>query len=278
MMFNSETLKRVWSVELEILSVFHEVCEKHGLMYSLAFGTLLGQVRHGGFIPWDDDIDLIMPRKDYDKLIGIWNMVAPPGYLLQNKDTDPDFTQNFSKIRKNHTAFLQKEEEKKVKYHKGIFIDIAPCDRVAPNSFMRTIQYFFCAVNLLYSREHTSGCSGLIGVVEKILLFCPTSTRNSIRHFSERVMKHWSQRTDLMLICPDTIQNCRRYLSPHLFDNCQLVSFEGKKFYAIDRPEDFLSVRYGDYIKLPPKEERVWKHHPVLIDFEHNYEELCAEQ
>lgn len=86
--------RQIWATEQEILDVIHQVCTEYGLRYSLAYGTLIGAVRHKGFIPWDDDIDLIMPREDYEKLLAIWNEAAPKGYILQNTRTDPDFTQN----------------------------------------------------------------------------------------------------------------------------------------------------------------------------------------
>lgn len=86
--------RQIWATEQEILDVIHQVCTEYGLRYSLAYGTLIGAVRHKGFIPWDDDIDLIMPREDYEKLLAIWNEATPKGYILQNTRTDPDFTQN----------------------------------------------------------------------------------------------------------------------------------------------------------------------------------------
>ncbi len=114
------------------------VCVENHLKYSLAYGTLIGAVRHQGFIPWDDDIDICMPREDYDKFLKIWSKYNFKDYILQNIETDEDFTQNFTKIRKNHTTFLQPKEEQ-YKYHKGFFIDIFPGDRV-PDSKIK--QYY----------------------------------------------------------------------------------------------------------------------------------------
>lgn len=82
--------QQIWATEQEILDVIHQVCTEHGLRYSLAYGTLIGAVRHKGFIPWDDDIDIMMPREDYEKLIAVWNQSAPKGYILQNTRTDSD--------------------------------------------------------------------------------------------------------------------------------------------------------------------------------------------
>lgn len=147
-------IQDVQNVEQEILDVIHNVCEACRLWYYLAYGTWLGAVRHGGFIHWDDDVDILMPREDYEKLITVWDQAVPKGYLLQNVRTNPDFTQNFTKIRKDHTTFLQDETERGKSYHKGVFVDIFPGDRVVSSGSGRKFQYVACAVNLLYARGH----------------------------------------------------------------------------------------------------------------------------
>lgn len=271
---DEQRLHQIWDAEIDILNVIHEVCTKYGLHYSLAFGTLIGAVRHGGFIPWDDDIDIIMPRQDYNKLISVWDKVAPSGFVLQYKDNSPDFEQNFIKIRMDHTTFIQEERECSKQYHKGIFVDIAPCDRVAPGGLSRKIQYIACAVELLYSKEHTSGTAGVVGLTEKILLCIPKILRPMLRKKARSMIARWNNRTDLPCFCSDTIQNCRRYFPADMLDGFKLTPFQGEMYFTMRKPDDFLRVRYGDYMQLPPEEERVWKHHPIIIDFTHNYEEL----
>ncbi len=103
--------KQLWITEQEILDVIDKVCVENGLRYSLGYGTLLGAVRHGGFIPWDDDIDVLMPREDYEGLIKIWPSAAPEGYLLETERMFDDYVNNFLKIRKDHTTYLQFEGE-----------------------------------------------------------------------------------------------------------------------------------------------------------------------
>ena len=99
--------QKLWDVQLDILNLIDQVCSKNDLQYSLYAGTLLGAVRHKGFIPWDDDLDICMPREDYEKFLKIWKDEDHPGYILQNKRNTPLFTQSFTKIRKDHTTFLQ---------------------------------------------------------------------------------------------------------------------------------------------------------------------------
>lgn len=274
----SDQLQRqIWAAEQEILDVIHQVCTEHGLRYSLAYGSLIGAVRHKGFIPWDDDIDIMMPREDYEKLLAVWDQSAPKGYILQNTRTDSDFTQNFTKIRKDHTAFLQDEAERTKHYHKGIFVDIFPGDRVPSGKIGRRIQYIACAVNLLYSRGHTSGSGGMVGEVEKILLKAPKEKYSVRRERAEKKIRSWNGDESLQYVFPSTIRSSRKYYPANLFENVKAIEFNGKQYMCVADADSTLRVEYGDYMQLPPEEDRVWKHHPFLIDFEHNYEELSSD-
>ena len=269
-----EQIKHVWEVEQEILDVIHRICTDHDLRYSLAYGTLIGAVRHGGFIPWDDDIDLVMPREDYEKLLAIWDEVAPAGYILQNIRTNADYTNTFTKIRKDHTTFLQDDAERDKKYHKGIFVDIFPGDRVAPGKVTRAIQYIASAINLLYTRGYPSGSTGVIGLTEKVLLALPASIRPSVRKKTEKFIRKWNDQNELLWYFPSTIIAAKRYYGADLFENLGAIQYCGKQYRCVADPDSFLRVDYGDYMQLPPEEDRVWKHHPIIIDFERNYEEL----
>lgn len=268
---------RVWEVEQDILDVIHKVCLDYNLRYSLAYGTLLGAVRHEGFIPWDDDIDLMMPREDYEKLLAVWNEAAPKGYILQNTRTASDFSQNFTKIRKDNTTFLQDEAERTKRYHKGIFVDIFPGDRAAQGKLGQKLQYAACAINLLYSRGHLSGTGGVVGAAEKLLLKAPRSRYAALRENAEKWIRRWNGDSSLPYVFPSTIAWSRRYYPADLFENMGTIVFNGKRYMCVSDPDSILRLDYGDYMQLPPEEERVWKHHPVLIDFEHNYEELNRE-
>lgn len=271
---NKMNIQDIQNVEQEILDVIHNVCEAYHLRYSLAYGTLLGAVRHGGFIPWDDDIDIMMPREDYEKLITVWDQTAPKGYLLQNVRTNPDFTQSFTKIRKDHTTFLQDETERGKRYHKGIFVDIFPGDRVAPSGPERKLQHFACAVNLLYNRGHTSGSGGFVGKVEQLLLKAPKEKYALRREAAEKWIRRWNGNRSAQYVFPSTLEWSRKYYPADLFENMRTIAFNGKIYQCVSDPDTILRMDYGDYMQLPPEEDRVWKHHPILIDFEHNYEEL----
>lgn len=269
-----EQIQAVWAVEQEILDVVDKVCQENSLRYSLAYGTLLGAVRHGGFIPWDDDIDLILPRADYNEFIRIFNEAPPEGYLLINKTNSKDYTNNFTKIVKDHTTFLQHEQDAGKDFHKGIFVDLFPADRIAPSKLGRMTQYIACAVNLLYSRGYTSGTGGIIGLTERCLLKLPKKWHRSLRNGAEKYMCKWNNRTDSAFIVPCTIRGCKHYFPGNSFDKLTTILFNGKPYSAFENYDQVLRTSYGDYMQLPSEKDRVWHHHPILIDFDHNYEEL----
>ena len=264
----------LWKTEQEILDVVHKICTDNNLRYSLAYGTLIGAVRHQGFIPWDDDIDLIMPRDDYDKLISIWDRVAPADYTLQNKETDPDFTQSFTKIRKRHTTFLQDESERWKNYQKGIFIDIFPGNRIAPTRLLQTEQLILCCISLLYSREHISESNGLVGLVERILLTVPRNQRKVYREFAQKQIERWKHLESAPFFFPSTIIDAQKKYPSNMFTKLKTIEFCGKEYLCVADPDTVLRIDYGDYMALPPEPEGTWKHHPIILDFEHDLEEI----
>lgn len=127
----SSEMKKVWAVELDLLSVFAELCKKHDLKWFVHAGTMLGAVRHQGFIPWDDDIDVVMPRADYERLCKVAPSELSYPYFYQNEETDKFFARSFSRLRNCLTTAIQEnEKDLKLPYNQGIFIDVFPYDNV----------------------------------------------------------------------------------------------------------------------------------------------------
>ena len=138
----SESMKKVWRSSLELLEVFDRVCSEHDIQYFAMFGTLLGAVRHKGFIPWDDDIDLVVTRENYDKLARLPKDAFGDKYFLQNEHTDPGCHIACFKLRKKDTcAILKKEMPYKYSYNQGVFLDIFPLDNSPDDKVLE--QYHF---------------------------------------------------------------------------------------------------------------------------------------
>ena len=124
-------LKEAQLKMLDILNAFDAICKENSLTYWLDHGTLLGAVREGGFIPWDDDLDVSMPREDYERFLKIAPNILPKNLFLQTKRSDPKVPIHYAKLRERGTLYVDTwEVGKKIRYHQGIFIDIFPVNRI----------------------------------------------------------------------------------------------------------------------------------------------------
>lgn len=272
-------MQDVWAAEQSILDRLDRICSDNGLRYSLAYGTLLGAVRHKGFIPWDDDVDIMLPREDYERLMELWPAVAPADLILDRCDLDPENFNVFSKVRKDHTTFLQFDYERSARFHKGIFNDVFPVDRVPEGRLARKLQYVDFAFMLLFNRGFPSGSKGAVGIAERLLLrIVPRKRYFRVSQFFARRGRRWNDKPAAYLISPVTIRDCKRWYPADLFDSLQRLRFQGRDYSAFSKAEEFLTIRYGDFRQLPPKEDQIWKHPPLLVDFTRNYEELQPEE
>lgn len=151
-------MKKAWAVMLDLLAEFDRVCKKHNIRYFASGGTMLGAVRHKGFIPWDDDIDLMMFREDYEQLCKIAQTEFKHPYFLQNKYTDPECCDIMSKLRNSDTTSLFSFEKNGfMKYNKGIFIDIFPLDNIPADRAEQDA--FYKELNLKMLRMYRKGRS-----------------------------------------------------------------------------------------------------------------------
>lgn len=125
----SQDTKCLWKIQLDMLEVFIGICRRHNLRWFLEFGSMLGAIRHQGMIPWDDDLDVSMPRVDYDRFLSIAKKELPPDIFLQAESTEADHIFTFSRLRKKNTTFiLSFDVEHHFRTHMGIFVDIYPLD------------------------------------------------------------------------------------------------------------------------------------------------------
>ena len=269
------TLRKLQLTQLEILKEIDAFCRKNNIKYSLYAGSLLGAVRHKGFIPWDDDLDICMERKEYDKFIRMWLENKPDGYILQNKEIEANFSQSFTKIRKDHTTFLQKGETPGL-YHTGIFVDVFPIDRMPNGRIAKAVFWLRCMIYQLYTREFIPPkASTFTKIIAGILLKTTTSEhRKEIRNKLLKKIRKYDINYKLNPIAIETVASMHSYCPVNMLDSFTFLKFEDDEFMCFEAWDEYLKCKYGDYRKLPPKGEQNWKHCPVILDFEHNYEEI----
>lgn len=152
----AEEVRAVQEIGLEILKTIDRFCREKGITYYLFYGTELGAVRHMGFIPWDDDIDLILFRKDFEKFREEWKKDPPEGYFYQDGETDPNYKVKITKIRKNGTALVE-EPAKDVEMHHGVWVDLFVLDDYVENGFLRRVGELITLFDYNASRNYRPG-------------------------------------------------------------------------------------------------------------------------
>ena len=139
--YKSATVEEHQEVLYELLIEFDRICRIHNIPYILYAGTAIGAVRHNGFIPWDDDADVLMLRKNYERFLELADQSLSDKYFLQ-KEYSEHWPIGSTKLRKNNTTCLEKYHPDDIERHQGIYIDIFPCDNASDNFFIRKIQFF----------------------------------------------------------------------------------------------------------------------------------------
>lgn len=260
---NNETLKKLHEAELEILDEIVRVCDENNIKYFIMFGTLLGAVRHKGFIPWDDDIDIAMMREDYIKFLEIAPKKLRPKFFLDNIDNNKKWYLHFSKVKNKNTIF---EEEASVGFDgaKNIFVDIFPIDFINDDHFSKKVIFKEKIVAFLSSIMRTKTFNR---VESKKALFASKfiSNETAIKLINKVCIS--KKRTDNVVYYSWHLSNC--FLAPYnYFFPLKKIEFEGKKYYAPGNYKNVLTHLYGeDYMELPPVEKRR-THKPIKIKFE----------
>lgn len=276
----SEKRRSVWNEELEIFEVFRDICERHDLKYFADSGTLLGAIRHSGFIPWDDDMDVAMLREDYDKFIEFAKDELQEPYFLQIPRSDDDYFYGHAKIRKNNTTAIRYiQYPEKYKHHQGVFVDIFPLDNIPDNGFKHKIHRFFAIKLMLflyYSRYYyrLNSHSTASKIKHKLGQICIPGNRAAYRFY--KFFEWWIKLPDKKKSKIVAYTSVYYYLEDQAsferawYDNKTEVAFENTHISVPDDYDKVLKKSYGDYL-TPVKAPN--QHGDVFFDLEHDYRE-----
>lgn len=254
-LLNTDERRQIQLSGYEILLELKKICEKFGLRYYLTAGTLLGAVRHGGFIPWDDDIDVAMPRKDYDRLAEICRTELPDTLFFQSSETDVNFPCFFSKIRMNGTEVFETDFEK-VDIHKGRYIDIFPLDPCPRRDWAG--RCFFAVMKALYWAYLSKVNEDFTRLHKKWhmkLIYCmalPLSVEK-IRSLRNRIARLPSSKTGRLCTVGGMHGYPREVYEEKWFEGTEYKQFETELFPVPSGWDQLLTNMYGDYM-TPPDE------------------------
>lgn len=288
MNFSNEQLKALQNEELNILQDFVRVCKELNCKYYLFGGTLLGCIRHQGFIPWDDDIDVCMPREDYEIFLEKGQELLKRNHFIQNYKTDKEFTWGFSKIRNSETTFVEPIHSNANINH-GVYIDIFPLDGFKTSKLYKFKNTLIkCFLNIQISKHRPkenaykyslkkrgkklfkflflNGISNLLygkKELSELLELKDNNAKKVIYKESNYVCSN---------LDPIYQYNLKLYKKEY-FGEGQIKQFNTLKVCVPKEFDKVLNISYGNYMELPPENERIPKHDIEIIDLNKSYKE-----
>lgn len=276
--YDDFTLKRIQEVELEILKDFMDICDRHGLDYFGIAGTGIGVLRHHGFIPWDDDIDVAMPRDDFEKLLPLVEKEMGDKYLIMNAERYPNYPLMTTRMTMRGTKFKE-EALKNIDAPLGIFLDLYPLDKVSDNPKEARRQardaWFWSKILILRSIPFPMlGFSGwkakiihaICGLAHLVLsiLHVPKTWIYKKAYEAETRSNHYTKTKNLDFFC-DTTPYMNLYAVKDIYP-LRKLPFEDVELNFPHNLHNNLTGMYGDYMQLPPEEKRK-NHYPYELEF-----------
>lgn len=275
--YDPETLQKLQRVELDILRDFMDLCDRHNLTYFGIAGTGIGAKRHGGFIPWDDDIDVAMPRKDFERFLKYAKKELADRYIPLNAAYDSRFPMMTTRLMKKGTVFVE-EALKDAKCPCGIFLDLYVMDNVADNRIAYELQsweaWFWSKLLVLrclpkpflfqtgWKAKLIWFICAMVHYAMKLLHISPAWLRRRCEKVCRRYEK---KKTRRMAFLPDTNPYWNVIDKTKLFP-LRKMAFEDLELNFANNMEELLSNQYGAYMELPPVEKRK-THYPYRLEF-----------
>lgn len=272
-MDQKKSVRDVQDKILEVMKYIDAICRKNGIFYYIMGGTALGAIRHGGFIPWDDDLDIFMTPFEYTKFKAAMEADGNEKFILQEWRTVEKYLE-YAKVRMNGTTFIEESFKDRKDLHQGIYVDIMMLHKVPESNFRQRIVYYeskFVTLYALSQRNWKAKTKGQV-IILKLLKVLPCQLMARICF--NRIYKY----EDMM----DGFKWCY-WITPAkyhsgLFDKCFFeepvdVPFEDTVLYGSKHIKEYLEYRYGDYLKLPSVEAQTASVHAMIFDTDKDYTE-----
>ena len=246
--------------ELEVMKELHKYCSKHGLKYVLGYGTLLGAIRHKGFIPWDNDMDILMPRRDVEKLVEL-NKQDPIGGNIRLFHYTTDANYHYPIVRACNTrTIVQPTYLREQIDDMGVWVDVFPIDGISKPKlfFQKPLRDFYLKMMnaTMYVPESESGRKEKLR--NFIIRHMPDKNHKYERHLSSVcAWSSYDKAKTVCVICEEEPPFEKQMMDREDVENSVLTPFEDAEFFIPGNADKYLSQQYGDYMQLPPEEERM---------------------
>jgi lipopolysaccharide cholinephosphotransferase len=261
MEYSPERLRKLQLVQLLPFLEIKRICDKHNIHYTPIGGTLLGTVRHKGFIPWDDDIDVGMLREEYNKFLEVAKDELRPEFFLQTYETDPNYPKAIARLCVNKTTYMLKWE-KDADIHHGVFTDIFPYDN-SPNHKLGQTYHKYMIKWLYRATYHKYSPYGKpTSIKGKVFLFVMSlpftfNNKNSVRLLWDKIMQKYNAiPTEYVVRTGSQYPYEKVRIKRALMEEFVKMDFEGFNISVMKGYHEHLSENYGDYMQLPPIEKR----------------------
>lgn len=265
-----ELLRELQLKQLDMLKYFRDFCDNNGLTFYLCGGALIGALRNGGFVPWDDDVDVLMPRDDYERLVVLWREQKADGRFRLLKTDDNMFTGNIFITVTDTDYTMVKTNQTEVDIPHGLVLDVFPLDVCPDSRFARKMQYIWAMLYSLFLAQIVpENHGGIMGFGSRALLsvFRGKKLRNRIWRCAERHMTKYklSDNRCITELCAGPYWMKKEY-PKRIYSGVDYVTFEGLKLPCMSGYDEYLRIVFGDYMQLPPEKERVPHHDIAYLD------------
>lgn len=272
-MDQKKSVRDVQDKILEVMKYIDVVCRKNGIIYYIMGGTALGAIRHGGFIPWDDDLDIFMTLEEYGKFKAAMAADGNPKFILQEWRTVDKYLE-YAKVRMNGTTFIEESFKDRKDMHQGIYVDIMMLHKVPDCKFVQKLVYYENKFVTLYalSQRNWKPKSGGQKMVLNLLNVLPCQLIAKLCY--RRIYKYEDRKEGFKWCYWITPAKFRSGLfEPKFFESPVDVPFEDTFFYGSKYIKEYLEYRYGNYMKLPSEEQQKAAVHAMIFDTEKDYTE-----
>lgn len=272
----SDSVRDVQEKILETMKYIDNLCRANGIEYYIMGGTALGAIRHGGFIPWDDDLDIFMTPSEYEKFKKAFENENSEKYVLQEWKTTPKYLE-YAKVRMNGTTFIEEQFKERTDMHHGIYVDIMILHKVPKSKLAQKITYYeskFVTLYGLSQRNWRPKTKGQV-LVLKMLKILPCKLMAKMCY--KRIYKFDSREKDFKYcywITPAKFKN--GLFDKSFFSQPIDIPFEDTLLLGSAKIKEYLEYRYGDYMKLPSEEARKAAVHAMIYDTSKDYKEYLS--